>query len=297
MVAVSNRNDVSFFSKCSALVEKLFQVIFSPIKPYLGGIGKLLLLITFIEDSIRIAVQWPTQVRFMNIHRGFPYWASLGLLSFIVITMVVCSGLVLLFSSPTSRHQSLSRAGCYGLMLVMATQAYAYGLWMDIVFILRNFSLLGGLVLLMAQNASLKFKKETFFGGLPALLDQSTSAYLPLAGRVLLTFLFLSLTFAGEFTWIRLLMAIFSLIAGLMVVAGFKVKSSASLLLAILSISNVLLNNWWSLSDQHPNRDFVKYDFFQTLSIMGGFLLLIQMGPGQLSIDEKAKRTVDYYSR
>lgn len=297
MATMSGKKNDTYLSKSSSLVEKLFQAIFSPVKPYLGGIGKLLLLITFIEDSIRIIMQWPNQVRFMNVYRGFSYWISVCLLSSIVTTMIICSGLVLLFSSPTSRHPLLSRFGCYGLMLVMVTQAYAYGLWTDVVFILRNFSLLGGLVLLMAQNASLRFKRETFFGGLPALLDQSTSTYLPLAGRVLLTFLFLSLIFAGEFTWVRLLIAMFSLVAGLMVAAGFKAKSSASLLLAVLSISNILLNNWWVLSDHHPNRDFVKYDFFQTLSVMGGFLLLIQMGPGQLSVDEKSKRTLDYYSR
>jgi uncharacterized membrane protein YphA (DoxX/SURF4 family) len=60
-------------------------------------------------------------------------------------------------------------------------------------------------------------------------------------------------------------------------------------LLALLSISNILLNNWWSLHANHPQRDFVKYDFFQTLSIMGGFLLLIQIGPGGMSVDEKKK--------
>ena len=73
-------------------------------------------------------------------------------------------------------------------------------------------------------------------------------------------------------------------------VVGFKAKYSAVFLLAILSVFNIIVNNWWSLHADHPHRDFMKYDFFQTLSVMGGLLMLISVGPGGLSIDEKKKQ-------
>ncbi|KAF5209242.1 hypothetical protein E0198_004518 [Clavispora lusitaniae] len=40
---------------------------------------------------------------------------------------------------------------------------------------------------------------------------------------------------------------------------------------------------------QAQRRDFLKYEFFQTMSIVGGLLIIVNAGAGALSIDEKKK--------
>jgi uncharacterized membrane protein YphA (DoxX/SURF4 family) len=81
----------------------------------------------------------------------------------------------------------------------------------------------------------------------------------------LLIFLFIGFIFQGEWSFIRLLVSIFGLAACIMVAVGFKARWSAIFLVLVLSVLNVFVNNFWSLHSAHHQRDFLKYDFFQTL--------------------------------
>jgi ER-derived vesicles protein len=146
------------------------------------------------------------------------------------------------------------------------------------------------------------YRRKVAFAGLPDPSDPkpTSKTYFQLAGRILLIFLFLGLVFrSGEWNTVRIVISVFELIACGMVAVGFKAKFSATILLALLSVVNVLINNFWSYENV-THRDFLKYylvpimsdnryDFFQTFSIVGGLLLLVNMGPGELSIDEKKK--------
>ena len=71
--------------------------------------------------------------------------------------------------------------------------------------------------------------------------------YVQLAGRVLLIFLFVGFIFAGEWSIGRVIVSLLGFVACVMVVVGFKAKFSAVMLVLILSIFNILVNNFWTV--------------------------------------------------
>lgn len=106
---------------------------------------------------------------------------------------------------------------------------------------------------------------------------------------MLLIFLFIGFVFQGQWSFARVLVSLVGLGACIMVVVGFKAKYSATFLVLLLSVSNIVINNWWSVHANHPQKDYLRFDFFQTLSIVGGLLLLVTTGPGGISMDEKVR--------
>lgn len=163
--------------------------------------------------------------------------------------MLVCSFLVI-----AKRYPEPSIAG---LLLVVIAQGLGYGLIFDLNFFLRNLSVIGGL--LMVLSDSLAKRKSPIFAGLPNVLSETDrKKYFQLAGRVLLIFLFIGFVLNGKFTFVRALVSLLGLGASIMVVAGFKAKWSASFLILLLSVFNLVVNNWWSVHAAHPQRDFLK---------------------------------------
>ena len=158
-------------------------------------------------------------------------------LFFNVIVMLSCSVLVVI------RKYTVYAVG--GLMGVVVTQALGYGLIFDLNFFLRNLSVIGGLLMVLSDSW---VRKSKAFAGLPQLDEKDRKMYFQLAGRVLLIFLFIGFVFSGKWSLWRVIVCIIGAVASIMVVVGFKAKWSATLLVVILSIFNLLVNNFWTVS-------------------------------------------------
>ena len=155
-----------------------------------------------------------------------------------VLAMTACSFLIIV--------RKYSEQAVAGLIAVVITQALGYGLIFDLNFFLRNLSVMGGLLMVLSDSW---VRKKFAPAGLPQLDEKDRKMYFQLAGRVLLIFLFIGFVFAGDWTPGRVAVIAVGAVACVMVAVGFKAKWSAIILVMILSIFNILVNNFWTVSE------------------------------------------------
>lgn len=57
-------------------VEDVIDQYTQPIKPHLPALGRFLIVVTFLEDALRIMTQWSDQKYYLQKHRHFPWGIS-----------------------------------------------------------------------------------------------------------------------------------------------------------------------------------------------------------------------------
>jgi hypothetical protein len=75
-------------------VEDLIDQYTQPIKPHLPALGRFLIVVTFLEDALRIMTQWTDQKYYLQKHRGFPW----GISHIFLLSNVIVSGTALYLS-------------------------------------------------------------------------------------------------------------------------------------------------------------------------------------------------------
>lgn len=268
------------FEAFSLKIENFLDKYFSPVKPYLPAFGRLFIVATFYEDAIRILSQWSEQVYYLNVYRKHWKWVTVTFLFLNIFFMFSASTLMVIRKQATFATAALCS--------VVFFQGLFYGLILDSLFLLRNLSVVGGLILAYSDTL-VRDKRSLNMPGLPMLNNQDNKKYFLLAGRLLLIFLFLGFVFSSTWSLGRVFIILFGLVACTSIVVGYKTKFAACVLTVLLFTYNLVANQFWQYSAFNSSRDFLKYEFFQTLSIVGGLLLIVNAGAGEFSIDEKKK--------
>ncbi|ORX84612.1 surfeit 4 [Anaeromyces robustus] len=240
-------------------------------------IARTFLVATFIEDSFRLILQYDQQRRYMVNVRAYNSFITFLFLWFNIIGQL--GGSILAILKKWTPYTVLC------LSLTTISQTIAYGLVTDKLTIFRGLSVTGGLLLLLSDYF---VKEKTLFAGLPEIDEDNKSNYFRLAGRLLLVFLFIT-QFFSSLNWgiAKIILVLVTGVGCILIIIGFKAKETALFISLFLILFDLCINHWWTY--RLPKRDFVKYDFFQILSISGGFLLLANMGAGSFSMDEKKK--------
>jgi putative oxidoreductase len=81
---------------------------------------------------------------------------------------------------------------------------------------------------------------------------------------------------------------ILALAGGLSILLGYRAKLGAWLIVLFLIPVTVMLHNFWAVSDPMMHQVQLAM-FMKNLSMLGGALLITQLGSGPLSLDSRQK--------
>jgi len=263
-----------FLSKAEDVADQILRKS----KHVLPHVARLCLISTFLEDGIRMWVQWSEQRDYMDSSWGCGYFLAT---LFVFINLVgQLGGCVMVLG------RFKVDIACGLLFFIVVLQTLAYCIFWDFQFLMRNLALIGALLLVLAES---RVEAKSILAGVPSLGENKPKTYLMLTGRVLLVFMFVTLL-RLEVSFMQIVQNIVGSVLMVLVTIGFKTKLSALILVSWLTILNLYFNAWWTIPSYKPMRDFLKYDFFQTLSVIGGLLMVVSLGPGGVSMDESKKK-------
>jgi putative oxidoreductase len=135
-------------------------------------------------------------------------------------------------------------------------------------------------------------------------MSNSSSSFTPLAGRILMSVLFLVSGFFKVGGYSQMVgyaaskglpvagvavacAAVLELAGGLAILIGFQTRIVAWLLFLYLIPTTFYFHNFWAMQGMEQQNNMVH--LLKNVAIMGGLVILAANGPGPYSIDSRAK--------
>jgi putative oxidoreductase len=81
---------------------------------------------------------------------------------------------------------------------------------------------------------------------------------------------------------------VLELVGGLSVLVGYKARLGAALLILFLIPATLIFHNFWAFQGQEQQMQMIM--FLKNVAILGGLLLVVGMGPGPISLDNRCAR-------
>ncbi|KAH8862273.1 Surfeit locus protein 4 [Schistosoma japonicum] len=153
---------------------------------YLPHAARFCLVSTFIEDGFRLLTQWSDQVDYIQSVWGIPVIFAAFFIFVNIVTQFVGSAFVL------GRYRV--KIGVAILMSTVLIQTVGYNIWTR-VFFMRNLSLIGSLLLLLAEAQQ---ETRSLLAGLPSAGENTLRQYILLGGRILIILMSLTLIHLGS---------------------------------------------------------------------------------------------------
>jgi len=281
-----------------------FKRLTRPVAPVLT---RLLIISTFIEDGLRTLSELPSQQIFFKQALGIPA----GLAKLLIIPAVLVSlASAVLFMVP-----KLNKLGAKMLMGCVLYQQLIYGRHSAITtgnlgFFIRNLCMSGTLALFLYVpsstpssnisnlsniNSSANINIDMDIGGLlPGSIAMKTlrkgaKDNAALIVRVLFAVAAFEMYDVVGWWWSLLIIP-----CSVSLVIGFQAELCSLLIMGFYAVGAVVANPFWTISVVDKEalhlRELMRYEFIQTVSILGGLMLIIMSGPGAFSVDNKLRQ-------
>jgi putative oxidoreductase len=81
---------------------------------------------------------------------------------------------------------------------------------------------------------------------------------------------------------------VLSILGGVSILIGYKTRIGATMIIVFLVPVTLLFHHFWTVTDPGA-RSIQMVDFMKNISILGGALMILVHGPGEYSLDSRAR--------